>query len=1441
MSLINTYVNNSEINNKKRKKKTYIFLIIAVLLIAVLLPAIGFQMINTPTSPKAENPIIDDETTTEYIDEIQPEDETPNNLLNNNDENIGDDNFEKNQNESADDGNDQPLNEDNNQTGENETGGGLIPPNNGGPGDQNDVGDGTTDCYINLPDTAVTVNVEYILTDSYFNITLSNVPAGYDVSNDNYLGWCIDLGTPINTSSIQELLYSSYCPPDLLEDTSENWSAINYILNNKPVDENYWDIQTAIWYFINFGNQTIPPTTNAWIMINDALENGTDFIPSGGDVISVICKPEIDESNFQLVIIEVLLTPPEPDIELIKNANVSDAQIGDTITYTYRVTNTGELTLINISLIDDLLGSIILNETELSPGEYAVGTATHTVEEYDLPGPIVNTANASGEDPFEIIVYDIDSETVNLSYNACIDLLKEADLTSVYIGDSITYNYTVTNCGNVNLIDIIIEDDLLGTITLNTTVLQPGEWAFGTATYIVTEIDLPGPIVNIANASGYDIIGNLVSDLDTVSIIIINPNIDLEKTANIQSAAIGETITYTYIVYNIGDVTLTSINLIDDILGTIIINNTELAPGEYAVGIATHTVEESDLPGPIVNIANASGEDPFEIIVYDVDTETVSIEYNADIEIIKEADLLIADIGDIINYTYTVTNIGEVTLTDITVYDDLLGPITLGTNELTPGESTTGTSTHLVSENDLPGPIENIAAVTGYDPLIGYVEDSDFESVDIIYNAIIQLIKEADISEAYIGDIITYSYTVTNIGDVTIYDLTVFDDLLGYVTLNDNILSPGESTTGLSTHIVSENDLPGPIENIATATGYDPVGYFVEDFDDEIVTVLVNAEIDILKEADVTNANVDDTITYSYTVTNIGDVTLYINEVYDDKLGYVTLDTTIIAPQDSASGTLYYTVDCDDIPEIINIVTVDAITGWGIPVTDSDDENVIIDFNPDISVEKYVFNLTSGSWEKGVVITEGEDLLFSIIIHNNGDEQLENVVVIDGLPIFLRYNEDANPIPDSYSDHQMQWNIGLLNVDETIYVTYSALAIGNGNDDNVAQASAESCSYVVSDNDYTNIIAVPCPPIVYVDDDWASQDDVDFYNSALTWQYDAYNNIQQAVDIVCDCGIVYVLEGIYEEQVLINKNIALQGAGYETTKIILPTNYNTYTIEDQPEIFIPIILAYGGELIGNTVIGTESIGVSVDGFELNGSNITNSIGIVYHNVETNCIPSIISNNYITFLDIAISINGCSGDTTIIHNRIVWTYAAMNKIGIEIEESNNCEPINVEIHHNFIGIACGQNIGVYNKVSDIANSTYNWWGAPDGPSSPEDSDNYDVITGRIANGNGEKVIGLVHFDPWAGIEANATITHYDDSYFVFCDASDSFSYHINGSENTINTYKWNFGDGQYSFDMIDSHLYSNPGTYTIILQVWASDLELQTTNLFDEIKFTVTIP
>src|SRR5699024_146191 len=96
------------------------------------------------------------------------------------------------------------------------------------------------------------------------------------------------------------------------------------------------------------------------------------------------------------------VTPPvEEDVPVIKDPAIAIEKTaeedkvvdaGDTITYHFVVTNTGNVTLDNVKVNDPMLDKaeveVVLEETTLPPGESTNGTAVYTVTQADIDSGI---------------------------------------------------------------------------------------------------------------------------------------------------------------------------------------------------------------------------------------------------------------------------------------------------------------------------------------------------------------------------------------------------------------------------------------------------------------------------------------------------------------------------------------------------------------------------------------------------------------------------------------------------------------------------------------------------------------------------------------------------------------------------------------------------------------------------------------------------------------------------------------------------------------------------------------------------------------------------------------------------------------------------------------------------------------------------------------------
>jgi hypothetical protein len=133
---------------------------------------------------------------------------------------------------------------------------------------------------------------------------------------------------------------------------------------------------------------------------------------------------------------------------------------------------------------------------------------------------------------------------------------------------------------------------------------------------------------------------------------------------------------------------------------------------------------------------------------------------------------------------------------------------------------------------------------------------------------------------------------------------------------------------------------------------------------------------------------------------------------------------------------------------------------------------------PSIVVEKYVWDEANGEWVDADTEAEAirlpicQDVYFKIVIHNNGNIDLKDIVVMDKMHDSLRFIS-ANPGPDEYvydpPFHYMDWYFpGPLPPCNTIeiYITAHVEGPEDSYDFNFVLVEANGCGQTVSDEDY---------------------------------------------------------------------------------------------------------------------------------------------------------------------------------------------------------------------------------------------------------------------------------------------------------------------------------------------------------------------------------------
>lgn len=121
------------------------------------------------------------------------------------------------------------------------------------------------------------------------------------------------------------------------------------------------------------------------------------------DALDPLLQPVTSVSKHTLAILH-------PSIKITKTANPASVAVSDTVTFSYVVTNTGDATLGNVVVTDDVLGAVGV-VTSLAPGASHTFTKAMTV---DASSPSTNVGKVVGTDVLGTQVSDSASLTITI-------------------------------------------------------------------------------------------------------------------------------------------------------------------------------------------------------------------------------------------------------------------------------------------------------------------------------------------------------------------------------------------------------------------------------------------------------------------------------------------------------------------------------------------------------------------------------------------------------------------------------------------------------------------------------------------------------------------------------------------------------------------------------------------------------------------------------------------------------------------------------------------------------------------------------------------------------------------------------------------------------------------------------------------------------------------
>ena len=474
------------------------------------------------------------------------------------------------------------------------------------------------------------------------------------------------------------------------------------------------------------------------------------------------------------------------------------------------------------------------------------------------------------------------------------------------VTDVLHYTIVATNDGNTTLTAVTVSDPSVSGLSCtpaNGSSLAPNVSMSCTATHTVTQADLDaGHYANTACVNAPTAAQACASkDIPGTG----TKSISLTKSASPTTySAVNDVITYTYVIKNTGNVTIgpAQFTVTDDHINSGTAFNcggatTTLAPNATVTCTNTYTITQANLDaGQVMNyaVAHGAGLDSLEAQARVTADQTRTISLTKD-----PSPTTYSAVNDVITYTYVIKNTGNVTIgpAQFTVTDDHIagGAFSCGAaaTTLAPNATVTCTNRYTIAQADLDaGSVKNTATAHG----AGLDSNQAQATVNAVQGPKLDLVKSADpATYDHVGQAISYSYLLTNTGNVTLSGSFTVTDNKATVTCPDTAsLAHGVSITCTATYTITQPDLNnGSVTNTATGHGFFGKTPVDSNVAHATVTVVVRPAIAIAKTANPTSLTFGGgSVTYTYVVTNPGNVPLYPVTVSDVISGTSTMACT---------------------------------------------------------------------------------------------------------------------------------------------------------------------------------------------------------------------------------------------------------------------------------------------------------------------------------------------------------------------------------------------------------------------------------------------------------------------------------------------------------------------------------------------------------------------
>lgn len=718
---------------------------------------------------------------------------------------------------------------------------------------------------------------------------------------------------------------------------------------------------------------------------------------------------------------------PKADLQLNKSSNLINANYGDIVIWTLKITNNGPNVGTGIRLKDLIPDGLIilscddenynkktgiLNIDSLNMGESKIINIKTLVNK---TGTFINEASVSGNEYDWDLKNNNDSAGINVNPSADLAVKILVNDTNPKFNSLVKWTLRVTNNGpdeaTGGVVCDLLSKDLIYLSSTGNYDVKSGLWNIETlesgksvSIDIVTLVNKTGKIANDASVSGKEYDWNLSNNYDNKSIAVdVCADLAIKKLVNDTNPKFNSLVEWTLRVTNNGPDTATGV-VVCDILPEGLISIDKSFNGTWNVGkLLNNQTKELTIiclvnkTGKLVNIADIAGNEYDCNLTNNIVNKSIEVAQSADLFVKKYVNNTSPDFGEIIKWSVVVSNNGPDIATNVQVNDLLDDGLIFVKSSSTKGnydvKSGIWTIDSLAPETDETlniyckvnkiGKILNFVSVNSTQYDWNESNNHDNESVNAVKIADLSVIKLINNSNPNYNDLIKWTIIVSNKGPNMATGVIV-NDLLpksveyissylskGFYNPVNGIWDVGNLNVGekLQLNIVSKIVKTGDITNVVNVKGNEKDSNLTNNHFEKSVHVKPAANLSIEKSVSKQEVNINDLIEYVIEITNNGPDSaenIKVSELLNPNLKVISFEST--------KGNFNNTN---------NVLTIDSLAyGEKVRLTINAAANACGKFENKVAVSSDTFDYDKSNNQDGT----------SVFVSENTTEKIENPV-----------------------------------------------------------------------------------------------------------------------------------------------------------------------------------------------------------------------------------------------------------------------------------------------------------------------------------------------------------------------------------------------------------------------------------------------------------------